>query len=265
MPSLTLPGGGNLAYTEAGSGPVLVLVHGSPGQGRSWGRVAPLLSDRYRVLMPDLPGYGGSDPGTDEPNERTAALGAAIGALITSLDAPVLLCGHSYGGNVALHAALAHADRISSLVLLEPVFFRALQATGDTLELPAAAAFFSAYAERVTGGEPAAVYQMIDFWFGAGAFARMPAPVQGFLTAESPKNGVDVRAAFSERLGIEQLAGLRNRVMVAYGDTSPPVMLAICKTLAGLLPNSQLQGIPGANHGMLDGHPAAIAELIRRA
>lgn len=264
MPSLTLQDGSKLAYSEVGTGPTLVLVHGSPGQGRSWARVAPLLSDHYRMLMPDLPGYGGSDRGPDAPAERTAALGAAVGALISSIDAPVRVCGHSYGGNVALHAALAHADRVSSLTLLEPVFFRALQVIGDSQELPPAAAFFSAYADRVTGGEPTAVHQMIDFWFGSGAFSRMPAPVQGFLTAEAPKNGVDVRAAFAERIAREELSDFRKPVCVAYGDTSPPVMLAITKALAGLLPNSRLESIPGANHGMLDGHPAAVAELIRR-
>ena len=68
MPTLDLPDGRKLAYREEGSGPPLVLVHGSPGEGRSWGRVVPHLKERFRTICPDLPGYGGSDRlKVDEP------------------------------------------------------------------------------------------------------------------------------------------------------------------------------------------------------
>jgi len=45
MPELALAGGGQLTWTETGAGPALLLVHGSPGEGRSWARVAPRLPD----------------------------------------------------------------------------------------------------------------------------------------------------------------------------------------------------------------------------
>jgi pimeloyl-ACP methyl ester carboxylesterase len=54
MPSVILHGGEKIAYREAG--------RGAPGVGRSWSRVAQRLTARHRVLMPDLPGYGGSGP-----------------------------------------------------------------------------------------------------------------------------------------------------------------------------------------------------------
>lgn len=262
MPSLTLPWGGSLAYREAGSGAPLVLVHGSPGEGRSWLRVVPRLAERHHVLMPDLPGYGGSDPLPDGASERTSAMGAAIGALIEACGASVLLCGHSYGGNVALHAALSHADRVDSLALFEPVFFRALDLAGDLQVLEPAARFFAAYADRVTSGEPAAVGDMIDYWFGPGAFARLPALVQSFLTRAAPMNGVDVRASFAEQVTAEQLAGCAKPVMVAYGGASRPVAPAIAKALVDLMPLVQLYSIPGASHGMLESHPDAVADLI---
>lgn len=61
MPFLELPDGKKLSYREEGDGPPLVLVHGSPGEGRSWARVASHLKDRFRVVCPDLPGAGRSD------------------------------------------------------------------------------------------------------------------------------------------------------------------------------------------------------------
>ena len=47
MPILELPDGKKLTYREEGDGPPLVLVHGSPGEGRSWSRVIPHLKDRF--------------------------------------------------------------------------------------------------------------------------------------------------------------------------------------------------------------------------
>jgi pimeloyl-ACP methyl ester carboxylesterase len=262
MPSVTLLGGGKLAYRDAGSGRPLILVHGSPGDGRSWSRVAPRLTERYRVLMPDLPGYGGSDPPPNGPLGRTASIGMAIGALIETCGEPVRLCGHSYGGNVALHAAVSHADLVHSLMLFEPVFFRALYLAGDKQTFESAALFFAAYAERVTGGEPTAVGEMIDYWFGPGCFAQMQQSVRGFLISGAAANGVDVRAAFAERLTVEQLASFPGSVVIAYGGDSPPHAPTIAKALVELMMRARLHVIPGASHGMLDGRPDAVVDLI---
>lgn len=265
MGRITVPDGGKLAYHETGSGSPLVMVHGSPGEARSWSRVAALLAERHRVLMPDLPGYGQSDPlPSGGPEVATARMGAAIGALIETCREPVRLCGHSYGGNVAIHASLAHAGQVRSLALFEPVFFRALRLAGDEQTLGPAARFFAAYADRVTGGEPGVVREMVDYWFGPGAFARMPSAVQSFLRGAAAKNAADVRATFAEQVNAEQLAGFRKPALVVYGEASPAVAPAIAKALARLLPLAQLRSLPGANHGMLDSHPGAVADLIRQ-
>jgi pimeloyl-ACP methyl ester carboxylesterase len=262
MPSLILPEGGKLAYREAGSGPPLILVHGSPGDGRAWSRAAPRLAERYRLLMPDLPGHGASDSTPQCAPGQTAAAAAAIGALIESCGEPVRLCGHSYGGNVALHAAISHADLVRSLVLFEPVFFRALDLAGDRQTFEPAARFFAAYADKVSGGEPAAVGEMIDYWFGPGSFAQIPEPGRRLLISGAEANAMNVRASFAERLTQEQLAGFPGRVVVAYGSDSPPVAPAIAKALVELMAKARLHAVPGANHGMLDSHAGAVADLI---
>ena len=262
--AITTPSGHTLAYRETGGGAPLILVHGSPGEGRAWSRVVPHLGDRYRIVMPDLPGYGASDPLPDDTSAtaHTAAMAAGVAALIRSCDAPVHLCGHSYGGNVALHAALMESDRVQRLTLLEPVFFRALALSGDTTTLDPAARFFSAYADRVTGGQPEAVSEMIEFWFGAGSYDQLPPATRSYLQSAAAKNGADVRAAWSEQISVAQLAGFPNPTRIAYGAASPPVAPAIAKALAGLMPRASIHAIPDAGHGMLDSHPRAVADVI---
>ena len=263
MPTLDLPEGKKIAYREEGDGPPLLLVHGSPGDSRSWGRVVPHLKDRFRVLAVDLPGYGGSDRVPDEPVGRAATMGAAVARLAEQCGQPVRLAGHSYGGGVAIQSALqARPGTIDELVLFEPVFFRALQLTDDRTALDPAAAHFEGYAHRAAAGEPGVVRLMIDYWFGEGAFARMPEPVRGYLEANAPRNALDVRSSFNDTATAEQLRAFDRPVTVVYGDRSPPIVQAIGRGLLKLVPNACLESLAGANHGMLDSHPEAVARLI---
>ena len=264
MPTFALPDGRKLAYREEGSGPPLVLVHGSPGEGRSWGRVVPHLKDRFRTICPDLPGYGGSDRlEADEPAGRMAAMGTAVARLVDSLDEPVRLVGHSFGGNIALQAALqVQAGAVERIVLFEPVYFRALQLTGDTAALEPVAAHFEDYARRATAGEPGVVRLMIDYWFGEGAYGRMPDPVRGYLSASAARNALDVRSCFIGTSTAAELAALKQPVAIVDGGTSQEVVRSIARALVKLLPNARMEGLAGANHGMLDTHPEAVARLI---
>ncbi len=264
MPTLTLRDGTRMAYGDSGAGRPIVLVHGSPAEGRAWGRVAKHLASGFRMLTPDLPGYGGSDPLPAAGARGTAAMAAAVAALIAAQAEPVWVAGHSYGGNVALHAALAERGRVKGIALFEPVFFRGLQLDGERRELEAARAHFEDYVRRVEGGETVAVYRMIDFWFGTGAFDRLPPPVRGFLENAAVRNAADVKAAFRETVAAADLAAFDRPAIVAHGAVSPPVVAAIATTLARLLPRAQALPIAGGTHAMLDTHPEAVAALINR-
>ena len=263
MPILELPDGKKLTYREEGDGPPLVLVHGSPGEGRSWSRVIPHLKDRFRVISPDLPGYGKSDELPENAESRTAAMASSVVRLIQACGSPVVLAGHSFGGNVAAHAALqAPHGTVDRLVLLEPVFFRAIDLVGNSTMLAPAAAFFEDYASRALAGEPDAVRLMIDFWFGADAWDRMPQAMRDFLSAAAARNALDVRGSFREKVSMEHLASFQRPVLVAYGSLSPPIVAAIIEALAKLMPLARPWVIDGATHGMLDSHAPEVAGLI---
>lgn len=261
MPGITLANGATIAYGETGAGPPLVLVHGSPAEGRAWGRVARHLG-AFRVLTPDLPGYGGS--GRLPHGAGTAAMADAVAAVIDAAGAPVWLAGHSYGGNVALHAALARRARVRGLALFEPVFFRGLALAGEHAVLAAAEAHFGDYVRRVEGGEHGAVSRMIDFWFGDGAFPKLPAPVQAYLVKSAVTNAADVKAALTENVSAEALAAFAVPTLIAYGAASPAAVPVIAHALAKLLPQASAEPIAGATHAMLDMHPEAVAALIGR-
>jgi pimeloyl-ACP methyl ester carboxylesterase len=109
---------GPISYLEAGadleSGEALLLMHGIGGNARSWRAQLEGLSDRFRVIAWDAPGYGDSGP-------REPTLVAYAGAAIALLDAlKVKLChvlGHSMGGVVAQGVAGFAPERVDRLVL----------------------------------------------------------------------------------------------------------------------------------------------------
>ncbi len=96
----------------------VVLLHGQPGTGGDWDWVAPLVEDRYTLVVPDRPGYGrtgGSATGF-------AGNAGAVVALLDRLEVHrAVLVGHSWAGGIGLAAAVAHPDRVSGLVLVSSV------------------------------------------------------------------------------------------------------------------------------------------------
>lgn len=111
-----------VAYRELGDGPPLLLLHGLGSSGLIWSRVWERLAEDYRVIAPDLPGFGASS----KPHYRYT-LPFFVGRLIRlldHLDAPAAhWMGHSMGAQIALHAAADHPDRVRSLVLTAPAGF----------------------------------------------------------------------------------------------------------------------------------------------
>lgn len=99
---------------EKGTGPPLLLVHGYGGAAWNFSELAPLLRGR-RLLIPDLPGHGGSTP-----LPASACVAAYADALADTLGEPVDLFGHSMGGVVGLRLAERRPDLVRSLVLAAP-------------------------------------------------------------------------------------------------------------------------------------------------
>jgi pimeloyl-ACP methyl ester carboxylesterase len=108
--------GTRLRWFEAGNGTRVALLHGFGGAAANWALVAPALAERCRVLVPELPGHGGSSA-LPAPPERLDPYADRMAAL---LDGPAVLVGHSLGAVVALRLALRHPDLVRGLVLTAP-------------------------------------------------------------------------------------------------------------------------------------------------
>jgi pimeloyl-ACP methyl ester carboxylesterase len=150
--------GHQFSYRIAGSGPLVVLLHGIAGSSSTWDDVIPRLSHRYTVIAPDLLGHGESAKPRGE-----YSLGAHADMLRDLLNAlghdRATFVGQSFGGGVAMQLAYQYPERCERLVLVNSgglgrevhFLLRALTATGaDQVLALACAPALRAAGERVS-------------------------------------------------------------------------------------------------------------------
>ena len=108
-----------LHIRKQGSGDPILMLHGFPDHGGSWRELADLLAPQYRLIMPDLRGYGlSSRPEMVADYRMDLLVGDLIGLLdVLGLD-QVYLCGHDWGGVLAYELARQMPERIAGLVAL---------------------------------------------------------------------------------------------------------------------------------------------------
>lgn len=112
--------GVDMFYREAGpaDAPVLLLLHGFPSSSHMFRELIPRLADRYRVIAPDLPGFGFTNvPATREYRYTFDALATTANAFVEALGlSRYALYVFDYGAPVGLRLAVAHPERVTALV-----------------------------------------------------------------------------------------------------------------------------------------------------
>ncbi len=112
---------GRSVYVErTGAGEPLVLLHGFAASSFTWRRVADELADSYRVVAPDLNGFGYTERPRRAAPYTVAGQLALVVAVMDRLEIESAhVAGHSYGGALAVHLAWRHPERVRSLVLVD--------------------------------------------------------------------------------------------------------------------------------------------------
>jgi haloacetate dehalogenase len=116
---------GEVFARVGGTGPAILLLHGYPQTHVMWHAAAPLLADRFTLVVADLPGYGASFrpvPAPDHAPHAKRALAADLVQLMSALGhEQFAVAGHDRGGRVAYRMALDHRDRVRAVAALDVV------------------------------------------------------------------------------------------------------------------------------------------------
>jgi pimeloyl-ACP methyl ester carboxylesterase len=247
MPILQISGS-RVEYLELGSGEPVVLLHGSGSSAAQWHSLAERLAERYRVIAPDLYGYGGTAhwPGSKPFHLECEA--EIVLALFERVNKRAHLVGHSYGGAVALHVAGLRRDLLRSLTLIEPAAFHLLRGTDAQAFAEITEVATSVERATASGEYLAGFGRFVDYWNGPEAWAGVSAEKRYGMAARLPKVALDFHATLNELTRLEDFRSMTVPTLLLHGTNSRWPTRRICDLLDRILPEARLETIGGAGH-----------------
>jgi len=252
-----------LAYREAGNGETVLLLHGSASSSALWRPTMAALAPLYRVVAPDLSGYGKSTGVPVAATYSVAAEAEALKRLLPCCDEAFHVVGHSFGGLVALQLAMENPARIRTLTLIEPVFVTCLRQSGENAAFGEFLLLRERFGERLGVGDHAtAMREFMTFWNGEEAWTALTEATQAGMLSLADKIALDWQAAFAFEAPPEQLRRLANRTLLLEGGRSSWPIQYILHVLHSLMPEADRRVVAEANHLLPLTHAAAVTDAI---
>ena len=252
-------------YTDKGQGQPVILIPSSVSGNRQWQALSESLKNRYRVLAINLFGYGKTTPWPEGATQSLYAQAQLVLALCEELSCPVHLVGHSFGGSVALKAAMLLNRRVGNLILLEPNPFYLLKQAGRTqvfLELQNLRDHVKCFGSLGDWSKVAECFA--DYWLGDGAWSKMPDKRRAAFAESLPPNFHEWDAVMNEQTSIEECKALTARTMVVSDKTTRLPIREIVDIFAQNCPHWSFHYISEVGHMAPLTHPEVINPIIRR-
>lgn len=246
----------HIRYLEGGQGQTVVLLHGIFAEKDHWVDFARALGGHYRIIVPDLPGYGGSTRLENEPydyavqTQRLAALLDALGVERAHL------AGSSMGGTLAALLALQQPQRVDSVAFIgAPHGIHSPQPSSMDREIDAGRAPLVAH-------DAAAFERMMALLFERPPF--LPYPILQHAQAQAIERAPSNWRLWNEQLRNryllhERISTLQAPLLVLWGEQDRVFDVSAAGTLRGRLPPAQVELLPGLGHLPMMEAPAETA------
>ncbi len=260
-----------VSYYEAGSGPVLLLVHGITSSADAWRGVMPALAEHYTVIAPDLLGHGGS--AKPRGDYSLGAYASGLRDLLAALGhSRATVVGHSLGGGIAMVMAYQFPERVERLALISSgglgkqvgLVLRAATLPGAGIVLPVI----------TRRGPRDAVIGAAHLLSRLGLRTR--ADVRGAaLGLASLRDDAARRAFIHTARSIIDIAGQRvnahDRLYLAegmptllvWGDRDPMIPVSHGLAAHEAIPHSRLELFAGAGHYPFEEDPERFVRVLR--
>jgi pimeloyl-ACP methyl ester carboxylesterase len=252
---VVLPDGTHVVYLEGGHGEPLVLLHGFGTDKDNFTRVARYLTPHYRVIAPDLIGFGESTH-LQDADYRYAAQAERVHAFVQALGLKQIdLGGNSMGGALALSYAAQHPQEVRSLWLI------------DTAGVAGAPPSELARIIASGGRNPLMVTKESDFpalvKFTMADPPYLPGMVMDTLARERIANQALERKVF-EQIATDSVndavKGLPTPTLIVWGAEDRALSVGTVPVLQALLPHSQAVVMPGVGHAPMIERPKQAAQ-----
>lgn len=253
-------------FRESGSGPGVVCLHANASTSSQWRGLAALLSPSFRVFAVDSYDCGKSP---HWPSDRVISLHdevALLAPVLARAGSPRALVGHSYGGAVALVAALANPGAVRALALYEPTIFSLL----DTESPPPNEAdgirntVAGACTALDAGDSEAAAERFIDYWMGPGSWKQTPEQRKPAIAASITNVRRWAYALFNEPTPLQAFAALDLPVLYMLGKQSTPSAHGVARLLTATLPRVKVVEFEDLGHMGPVTHPDVVDGVIHQ-
>jgi len=248
-----------------GHGPTVVLLHSSGSSGRQWDPLVEQLRDRFRLHSVDLHGHGATPAWLASAPMRLADEAALLEPLMRTAGG-VHLVGHSYGGAVALKAAVLHPHLVHSVTVYEPVlfglFFAFNQRDRAASEMRIAADSMRNWLAR--GMARQSGQRFVDFWSGAGTWKAMSPVHQETIATRMPSIMAHFDALYDDSMTRQDLAALQVPIMVLTGARTRLTTRRIGELLQAAMPGATHERLESMGHMGPVTHASAVAQRIAR-
>jgi len=250
-------------YSDAGSGDPVVLIHSSVSGNRQWKRLTQVLQGRFRVLAPNLYGYGETTAWQEDGTQALANHVTLIEALCDKVAGPIRLVGHSFGGAVALKTAEELGERVSHLVLYEPNPFYLLRHEGRTEAFAEAMALHDDVKHLGKQGDwPALAERFADYFSGDGAWAQMPPERRASFAKSLPPNYHEWDCMQSDATTVDAFRNLPAKTLLLHGADTRMALREIAELFQDACPHWSFATIPDGGHMAPLTHPDVVNPLI---
>jgi esterase len=258
--------GYDMAYLEVGRGPLLICVHGTLGDFRTWSAVMGPLSKTRRVISLSLRRFFPEHwDGVGDDYLMAQHVADVIGFIEQLGAGPVDLMGHSRGGHISFRVAEQRPELLRKLILAEPggEMDRSLDPTADPGPSPRASRI-AVSAEKVRDGDiDGALMLFVDAIDGEGAWARLPAaPKQQLRDNASTLIGqVSENRQPYTRAAAESI---RTPTLFIGGADTQGALPAVLRALSAHVPGARTAMIQGARHWMFEQAPQEFCAIVER-
>ncbi len=257
------PDGRHLNWYEVGNGEPLVLLHGWSISAAAYSELAGMLSNDYRLLIPDLPGHGASSPARSNDFKALANDLACWLAAVT--EGPVSLVGWSLGGMLSIQIAADDLLAVRRMVLIgvTPRF-----ANGDDWTLGLPATQVHALARNLKRRFETALGDFFALTFADEDISRERLRIiRNFAVINQPLPDRDVVLDLLGLLAIQDqrdvLPAIDVPVLVLHGDLDQIAPVGAGRYIAGQVPDGTFVEFAGVGHAPLLSQPGEVAQRIR--
>ncbi len=250
----------------AGSGPVLLLLHGTGAATHSWRALLPLLAERFTVVAPDMPGHGFTS-GRPAGGLSMVAMARAVGELVAALDVtPRLIIGHSAGVAVAVRMVLDGVATPAGIIGLNSALMPFPGIAAKLFPTLARMLFVNPFAPHIFAGIARQQGEVGGFLKrstgsridaeGASLYQRL------FATPAHCAGAITMMADWDLESLTRDLPKLAVPLLLVHGESDAMIPPSSARDAAALVPGARVETLAGLGHLAHEEAPDQVAALI---